>query len=66
MKTLTDHGKKKADIKENITKMFKAEYLEAGSSGKIKIRDAIQKAYKALGYTAADADKIIDGWTKKK
>jgi hypothetical protein len=66
VKTLTEHGKKKEDIKENITKMFKAEYLEAGSSGKIKIRDAIQKAYKALGYTAADADKIIDGWTKKK
>ena len=66
VKMLTDHGKKKADIKENITKMFKAEYLEAGSSGKIRIRDAIQKAYKALGYTAADVDKIIDGWTKKK
>ena len=63
---MTAHGVEKKNIKEQIPKHFKEDYLSAGQSGKVKIRDAMQKAYKALGYDPAEADKAIANWEKKK
>ena len=45
-----------------MTGHFKQDYLKANSDGKRRIRDAIQKAYRKLGYTAEDADKVINKW----
>ena len=59
------HGMTKEKIKGYMSN-WKSEYLSADLSGKNKIRDAIEKAYKALGYTAGDADKMIEKWSKKK
>jgi uncharacterized protein YqgV (UPF0045/DUF77 family) len=64
VKRLIDHGVEKKNVKSKLSD-WKSEYLGADSRERIRIRDAIQKAYKALGYTAADADKIIDGWVKQ-
>ena len=61
---LLKHGITKEKIKSKLSD-WKAAYLAADSAGRIKIRDAIQKAYKAAGYTASDADKTIKNWTKK-
>ena len=66
VKQMLDHGMKKESIKNQLTKKYKQAYLDANTNGKRLIRDALQKTYKALGYTAADANKIIDGWTKEK
>lgn len=62
VKTMTDHGVKTTAIKSQITEKYKKAYLAADNDGKRKIRDAIQKAYKAIGLTAEDADKIINKW----
>jgi hypothetical protein len=62
VKTMMQHGIKPESIKSTITKQYKDAYLEASGSEKTKIRDAIHKAYKAAGYTAEDADKIINKW----
>jgi hypothetical protein len=59
---MTAHGMDKKNIKTEIGKHYKAAYLAADSNGKRKIRDAMQKAYRKLGFTAADADKTINGW----
>jgi hypothetical protein len=59
---MTAHGVEVKNIKSQITSHYKPEYLAADNDGKRKIRDAIQKAYKKLGYTAEDADKIINKW----
>jgi len=63
---MTQHGMKAANIKSQINKKYKEAYLAADNRGKVQIRDAMNKAYKALGYTTADVDKTIQGWTKKK
>ena len=63
VKSLLAHGITKEKIKSKLSD-WKQAYLEADSAGKVKIRDAMQKAYKAAGYTAADADKTIEGWKK--
>jgi len=62
--TMVQHGMKKENIKTQIGKKYKQAYLEADNNGKRKIRDAMQKAYKKLGYKAEDADKTIKNWTK--
>ena len=59
---MMEHGSKPANIKGEITKKYKAAYLAADSKGKVRIRDAVQKAYKAMGLTAEDADKAIEKW----
>ena len=59
---MTRHGMKAANIKSQINKKYREAYMAADSRGKVAIRDAMQKAYKALGYSAADADKVINGW----
>ena len=66
IKAMTSHGVEVKSIKSTITSTWKDKYLAADRNGKIKIRDAIQKAYKAMGLTTADADKVINGWKKTK
>ncbi len=63
VKDLLDHGISREKIKGKLSD-WKSEYLEADSRQRIRIRDALEKAYKTLGYTVADADKVIDGWLK--
>lgn len=65
VKTLLKHGITKEKIKSKLSD-WKQAYLEADNAGKVKIRDAIQKAYKAAGYTAEDANKVINNWKKNK
>ena len=62
IETMTTHGVEEKNIKTQITKQYKAAYLAADADGKREIRDAIEKAYKLLGYTAKDADKVINKW----
>ena len=62
IKRLTDEGRQVKDIKTAITKQYKDKYLAADSAGKTRIRDAIQKAYRKMGLTAEDANKVINGW----
>lgn len=64
VKALLAHGITKEKIKGKLSD-WKKEYLAADAAGRRKIRDAIEKAYKAAGYTVKDADKTIDGWTKE-
>ena len=66
IKHMLDGGYQAKDIKTQINKKIKEQYMEADSQQKIKLRDAMQKAYKAMGLKAADADKVIEGWTKPK
>ena len=61
VQTLLEHGVKAKSIIDRM-KDQKQAYLEADSKGKVRIRNAIQIVYKELGYTAEDADKVIDKW----
>ena len=61
---LLKHGLTKEKIKDQLSKMYKSEWMAADSKGKVKIRDAVTKAYKAAGYTVADADKTFESWRK--
>ena len=63
--SLLQHGRTQKQIKDALSD-WKSTYLAADATGRIRIRDAITKAYKALGLTAADADKTINGWMKEK
>ena len=63
--SLLKHGKTKDNIKTQLTKELKQKYLEANNADKVKIRNELQAAYRALGLTAADANKAIDGWVKE-
>jgi hypothetical protein len=63
-KTVKDamaHGRTQKNILD-LASDWKAEYLAADSAGKIRIRDAIHKLYKAAGSTAEAADKKINKW----
>jgi hypothetical protein len=60
------HGKKKDDIKKTLSSKYKQAYLDATGSEKTKLKDALTKAYKAVGLTADEALKIINGWKPKK
>ena len=62
VKELLGHGATKENIKTQLTKDWKKNYLEADLDGKRKIRNAVTIAYKAMGYTATDAEKIIKNW----
>ena len=62
IETMTAHGVEEKNIKTQITKQYKAAYLAADADGKREIRDAIEKAYKLLGFTTKDADKVINKW----
>lgn len=63
VKQLLANGITKEQIKGKLSD-WKKEYLAASASEKIRINDAITKAYKAAGYTATDAQKTIDNWIK--
>ena len=54
------------DIRTQVNKWVKERYAEADSNEKVKLRDAMHKAYKALGFKAEDADKVINKWKPKK
>lgn len=64
VKTMTDHGMEPENIKKQITTNYKNAYMNGTSSEKVKIKDAIEKAYKELGYSTEDADKVINNWKK--
>jgi len=66
VKHMTENGYKAADIKTQINKVIKEQYMAADSATKTKLKDAMNKTYKALGYTVADADKTVQGWIKEK
>lgn len=65
IKRLTEHGVEAKNIKSTITSEYKDKYLKADQTGRRRIRDAMEKAYKAMGLKAEDADKIIEGWIKE-
>jgi len=64
-KKMLDIGYQVKDIKSQITQKYKSQYLNGSTEDKRRILDAIEKAYKALGLTAKDADKIVNGWKEK-
>ena len=69
VKHMVDNGYDKKDIKSwigNKSTGFKTRYLEATGREKTKLEDALTKAYKAVGLTAAEALEIIHGWKKDK
>ena len=55
-------GYKAENIRDKVNGQVKAAYLEADSKERIRLRDAMNKAYKALGYTEEDAGKTVRGW----
>ena len=61
---LKKHGVTDKQIKTKLSS-WKQAYLDASGDEKRRIRDALTKAYKAIGLTAEEAGKIIDGWKKK-
>ena len=60
--TMTGHGVEAKNIKSQISSHYKQEYLTESESGKIKIRDAMNKAYNALGYSEKEVNKTIKKW----
>ena len=60
------YGLKKENIKKQLTTKYKDAYLAADSAGKVKLKNALELAYKALGYTTTEADKTINSWGKTK
>lgn len=66
VKHMTDNGYKAEDIKKQLTTKYKQAYLDAKGSEKTKLMDALTKAYKAIGLSAEEALKIINGWKTKK
>ena len=65
VKDLLDHGVETKKVKDKLSD-WKSEYLEGDAKTRTRIRDALQKAYKALGLKASDADKTIENWKKDK
>ena len=63
---MLNHGMKKENIKKQITSKYKKQYLEASGNEKIKLKDALTKAYKAVGMTATEAQETINKWKKTK
>ena len=63
---MMDNGYTKDDIKKQLTTKYKQAYLDSKGQDKTKLEDALTKAYKAIGLTAAEALKIIHGWKPKK
>ena len=59
---MLSHGLIAKNIKGEIPDHYKAAYIAANDSGKVKIRDAVQKCYVALGYTEKEANKTISKW----
>lgn len=66
VKTITSHGTYESDVEKTINGHYKQLYLNGSESQKVAIQDAMQKAYKALGYTEKTANKTISNWKKGK
>ena len=64
VKYMTKNGYAAKDIKSQVNSQVKKLYQSADANGKIRLRDALTKTYKALGFTAEDAEKTISGWSK--
>ena len=66
IRLLMDHGRTQKNLKEQVNRILKDQYLEADNAGKVKIRNEMHLAYKAIGLKAEDADKTIEGWKQDK
>jgi len=66
IKLLMKHGRTQKNLKEQVNRILKDQYLAADNAGKVKIRNEMHLAYKAIGLKAEDADKTIEGWKKDK
>ena len=60
------HGKKKNGVWSSIEGKWKDDYLKMrdGSAEKVRLKDGMIKALKAAGYTAAQAEQMINKWKK--
>jgi hypothetical protein len=65
VKYMLDNGYEAKDIKSQINSKIKKEYLPADSKTRTRLKDAMDKAYKALGFTVAEADKKVQEWIKE-
>ena len=65
VKDMRAHGFTKDGV-DNCIQYFKKDYLNATGDRKIKLRDALTKAYKANGMTADQALRTIDSWKTSK
>ena len=60
---MVKNGYTAKDIKSEVNSRLKKAYMAAtDEKEKLRIRDALTKTYKALGYTASDADKTVQKW----
>ena len=67
VKRMTELGYTAKDIKQKINGDVKKLYLATTDADeRRRLRDAMQKTYKVLGFTAEDADKTIEKWKKDK
>lgn len=66
VQTMVKHGMEPKNIKSQVNSRYKQEYLTSSQQGKTRIVDAMNKVYKALGFTTDDVSKTIKGWTKAK
>ena len=66
VKYMTANGYEAKNIKTEVNKRIKEQYLKADAKEKIRLQDAMNKAYKALGYTTEDAEKTREKWKEKK
>ena len=62
VKTMTAHGMKDENIKKQLATKYKKQYLQATGNKKVQLKNALIMAYKALGYSDAEANEIINGW----
>lgn len=64
VKIVMDHGKDKSQVAGSIKGTWRDDYLKMrnGSAEKVKLKDALIKAYKAIGYSAQQAENIINKW----
>lgn len=62
------HGVEKTNIKTWIAASsgYKEKYLDATGDEKVRLKNAMIMAYKAIGVSESEANKIINGWKKKK
>ena len=65
VKDLLDHGVDQKKVKEKVNTEYKSEYLAADTNGRLQIRQAMHKVYKAIGLDAKEADKKIEEWKKE-
>ena len=65
VKDLLDHGVDKKKVKDKVNTEYKSEYLAADTNGRLQIRQAMHKVYKAIGLKGEEADKKIAEWKKK-